>query len=73
MTTFNSANIERLERLIGDAGETVKAIGKAAGAAGRVLSASEHARIEAARAEIQKLSLKLQHEKALAGAFGQRY
>lgn len=69
--TFNSARIAALENHVANTKKQLAAFGAKA-LAGKPLTAFDHSRIEKARADLNTYSLRLQHEKSIAGTFGPR-
>lgn len=66
---FNAERITNLEKHVAAAHAKAKSIGARALAAGRPMTGSEHNEVSALLAEAVELSLKLQHQKSIAGAF----
>lgn len=70
--SFNHARIASLEARITETKAGIVRIGERAKAGGRLLTATENREITKAREDLQTYSLRLQHERSLAGAWGPR-
>jgi hypothetical protein len=66
---FNAEHITNLEKHVAAAHAKAKSIGARALAAGRQMTGREHNEVSAALADAANLSLRLQHQKSIAGAF----